>query len=258
LVSRFFIRIAYRGTNYNGWQIQTNAKTVQGILNEKLSLLLKVPIVLTGAGRTDTGVNARCFYAHFDYNKLDSKELDKLVYHLNSLLPSDIAVQSIFPVADNAHARFSATSRSYAYYIHSKKDPFLEGISYFYYKSLDVEKMRLACKLLMEFDDFKSFSKNHTDVNTYNCHIFNAEWKVVENQIIFMICADRFLRNMVRAIVGTMLELGNNSKNLDDFRKIILARDRSMAGPSVPPHGLFLVDIIYPEGIFNENEISGF
>jgi tRNA pseudouridine38-40 synthase len=250
LASRFFICIAYRGTNYNGWQIQTNAKTVQGILNEKLSLLLKEPIVLTGAGRTDTGVHARCFYAHFDYNKMDSNEIDKLVYHLNSILPSDIAVQSIFPVADNAHARFSATSRSYEYYIHSKKDPFLEGISYFYHKSLDVQKMQLACKLIIEFDDFKSFSKNHTDVKTYNCHIFNAEWKVTENQIIFEIRADRFLRNMVRAIVGTMLELGNNSKSLDDFRKIILSRDRSMAGQSVPPQGLFLIDIIYPEDIF--------
>jgi tRNA pseudouridine38-40 synthase len=250
VTSRFFIRLSFLGTHYNGWQIQTNAKTVQGILIEKLSLVLREPIELTGAGRTDSGVHARCFYAHFDSAQLDSKAFEKTIYHLNSLLPSDIAIQSIIPVKTEAHARFSAIRRTYEYYIHSKKDPFLEGISYYYHRALDFDLMQQACKLLMDYNDFKCFSKNHADVKTYICHIFNAEWKFDENKAVFVISADRFLRNMVRAIVGTMLELGKGSITADDFNRIILSRDRSMAGQSVPPQGLFLTDIKYPDNLF--------
>jgi tRNA pseudouridine38-40 synthase len=250
LTSKYFLRLSFSGTRYNGWQLQTNAKSVQGILNEKLSLVLREDIKLTGAGRTDSGVHAKCFYAHFDSALLDSKKVEKIIYQLNSVLPSDIAIQSIIEVNAMAHSRFSAISRTYEYYIHSKKDPFLEGISFYFHRSLDFDLMNLACKLLLEYDDFKCFSKNHTDVKTYICHIFNAEWKTDKNTAVFHICADRFLRNMVRAIVGTMLELGTGNITLNDFEQIVLSRNRSMAGQSVPPQGLFLTDIKYPENIF--------
>ncbi len=247
---RFFIHLSYKGTNYNGWQAQSNGITVQGLLTEKLGLLIKEPVSITGAGRTDTGVHAKNFYAHFDTNKLELSELTKLAYHLNSILPSDIAIKSIIPVSTDSHARFSAISRSYEYYIHFKKDPFLEGISCYYFKTVELAKMKEACKLLLEFSDFKSFSKSHTDVKTYLCKVTQADWNATENQLIFSITADRFLRNMVRAIVGTMLEVGRGNSSLDDFKKIILSRDRTMAGQSVPAAGLFLTDIEYPEKIF--------
>jgi tRNA pseudouridine38-40 synthase len=250
VLSRYFIRLSYLGTNYNGWQIQTNAKSVQGILIEKLSLILKEPIKLTGAGRTDTGVHARCFYAHFDFLRLGSKEIDKTIYNLNSILPSDIAVESIFQVGPEAHARFSAISRTYEYHIHSRKNPFLEGISYYYHQKLNLEHMQKACNLLLDYNDFKCFSKNNSDVKTYICHIFDAEWKLTESRAIFRISADRFLRNMVRAIVGTMLDLGKGSIDIDEFKNIILSRNRSRAGQSVPPEGLFLCEIKYPDNLF--------
>ena len=249
-MARFFIHLSYNGHKYNGWQSQLNGITVQGQLVEKVSLLLKEEVSITGAGRTDTGVHARNFYAHFDNNKLELNELDNLIHHLNSILPHDIAIKSIFPVTSDAHARFSALSRSYEYLIHFKKDPFLEGFSHQYFRPLDVDIMQKACQLLLETSDFKAFSKSHTDVKTYVCKINNASWTSIDNQLIFNITADRFLRNMVRAIVGTMLELGRGSKNLDDFRKIILSRERSSAGQSVPPEGLYLTQIIYPENIF--------
>lgn len=250
MTTRFFIRLAYLGTQYSGWQIQTNAKTIQGVLIEKMSKLLSESIIITGAGRTDAGVHAKCFYGHFDSTRLDAREVDKTIYHLNSILPGDIAVHSIIPVKTEAHARYSAISRTYEYHLHSKKNPFLEGISYYFHRSLKYDEMQMACKLLMEYDDFKSFSKNNSDVKTYLCDIYKAEWKLKEDKAVFEICADRFLRNMVRAIVGTMLELGKGNINLDDFKRIILSRDRSKAGESVPPHGLFLTDIQYPGNIF--------
>jgi tRNA pseudouridine38-40 synthase len=249
-MSRFFIHLSYKGTKYNGWQAQSNGITVQGLLVEKLSVLLKHPVSVTGAGRTDTGVHALNFYAHFDSNKLQINDLSSLGYHLNSILPNDIAVKSIIPVKPEAHARFSALSRSYEYHIHFRKDPFLEGLSYCYFRALDRVRMNEACKLLMEFNDFKSFSRNHTDVKTYICKITQAEWISTEDSLIFYITADRFLRNMVRAIVGTMLEIGKGNKTIDDFKKIILSRERSEAGQSVPAEGLFLSYINYPKDIF--------
>ena len=250
MLSRFFIRISYSGANYNGWQIQLKDKTVQGLLIEKLSVILREPVAITGAGRTDSGVHAKCFYAHFDSASLDFKEIDKTVHQLNSILPSDIAVQSINRVKPEAHARFSALSRSYEYHLHSKKDPFLKGISYFYHGTMDIDQMKKACSILMEYNDFKSFSKNHTDVKTYNCQLYSADWQVFGDKVIFLITADRFLRNMVRAIVGTMLDLGKGIINLDEFRDVILSRNRSRAGQSVPAEGLFLTDIKYPENIW--------
>jgi len=248
--SRYFIRLSYSGTNYNGWQIQLKDKTVQGVLVEKLSVILREPVAITGAGRTDSGVHAKCYYAHFDSASLDFKQIDKAVHQLNSILPSDIAVRAIIRVKPEAHARFSALSGSYEYHLHSKKDPFLKGTSYFYYGAMDIDQMKKACRILTEYNDFKSFSKNHTDVKTYNCQLYGAEWQVFGDQVIFLITADRFLRNMVRAIVGTMLELGKGTITLDDFRDIILSRNRSLAGQSVPPEGLFLTDIKYPENIW--------
>lgn len=250
MAARYFICISFSGTNYSGWQIQSNARTIQAVLIEKLSLILREPVELTGAGRTDAGVHASCFCAHFNSANLDLNELGKATYRLNAILPNDIAVHTIRPVTPDAHARFSAISRTYQYHLHSKKDPFLQSTSYYYQRTLKFEQMEMACGLLMEYNDFKAFSKNNTDVKTYICHIYKAEWQFDQDKAVFIITADRFLRNMVRAIVGTMLELGKGNMNLNDFKEIILSRDRSRAGQSMPPQGLFLSDIKYPENIF--------
>jgi len=242
---RYFIELSYAGTHYHGWQSQPNAVTVQETLERALSLLLSFPTKITGAGRTDTGVHARQMFAHFD-TRLSINEKD-LTYKLNSFLPKDIAVRQIFAVLSATHARFDALSRHYKYYLHQQKNPFLTETSWYFKPELNLDKMNEAAAVLSKYKDFKSFSKTHTDVKTYLCDIKLAEWTKQNNQLVFSITADRFLRNMVRSIVGTLINVGLEKISKDEFKQIIEARDRNKAGFSVPAHGLFLEKINYPE-----------
>lgn len=257
---RYFITLSYDGANYHGWQIQPNGNSIQETMNKALSTLLRSNIEVTGAGRTDAGVNASMMVAHFDFtppvenqtegvitmpSPLCNEELQQLVYRLNKLLPPDIAVRKIEHVADDLHARFSATSRTYHYYIVTDKTPF-EPYAYRFPQPLDFKQMNEAAKTLLEYTDFTSFSKLHTDAKTNNCRITHAEWtQVTENKWMFTITADRFLRNMVRAIVGTLIDVGRGTKTIAQFREVIEKKDRCSAGTSVPGNALFLANITY-------------
>ena len=240
---RYFIELGYKGTNYHGWQYQPDADSVQETLNKALSLLLKTDIDIVGAGRTDTGVHAKQMFAHFDFDsEIDTQQL---VHKLNSFLPKDIVIFNILKVANEAHARFDATKRTYEYYIHMTKDAFKNEESYQFQTALNIDKMNEACQILFKHNDFECFSKVNTDVKTFNCAIFEAHWMQDGNKLVFTIAADRFLRNMVRAIVGTMINIGTGKISLDDFEAIIDSKDRSQAGFSVPAHGLYLTKIEY-------------
>jgi len=250
---RYFIELAYKGTNYHGWQYQPGAVSVQETINKSLSILLKTNIDIVGAGRTDTGVHAKQMFAHFD-SEVELKE-NQLIQKLNSFLPDDIAINGLIKVADDAHARFDATKRTYQYHIHTVKDVFEKEGSYFFQTPLDIKKMNAACKILFKHNDFECFSKVNTDVKTFNCVIFEANWKLKKtrdnqdnngiDKLVFTITADRFLRNMVRAIVGTMINIGTGKINIEDFERIIESKDRSQAGFSVPAHALYLTKIDY-------------
>ena len=248
MLKRYFIKFSYNGTAYHGWQLQENAVTVQQKINETLQIFFGKEIETIGAGRTDTGVHAEVMFAHFDTN-IEFKPSD-LIYKLNKLTPKDIAISNVFLVKEDAHARFSATTRSYEYRIALKKDVFLNELSYYHYGDLDLRKMNEACEILKRCKDFKSFCKSHTDVKTTLCELYHAEWKFKNNLLIFEIRANRFLRNMVRALVGTLLEIGSNKISLEQLQEIIEDKNRSSAGRSVPGHGLFLTDITYPKEIF--------
>lgn len=249
--TRYFIQLSYKGTNYHGWQIQPNAVTVQELLIKAFSTILQEQIEITGAGRTDTGVHAINYIAHFDSNHNELDQNNDFLYKINSFLPKDIVIHWIKKVNHDAHARFDAIKRTYKYYIHQEKDPFLIDTSYFYKHKLDMDLMNEAAKILFEYTDFTSFSKLHTDVKTNNCKIIKAEWIKKDHKIIFTITADRFLRNMVRAIVGTLMDVGRKKISLKEFKAIIENKNRSDAGVSVPAHGLFLTEIVYPDSIFN-------
>ena len=240
---RYFIKLAYNGTQYHGWQCQPNASSVQETLNKAVSVILNSEINLMGAGRTDTGVHATEMYAHFDFEK--PFDLKSIVHKLNSYLPKDIVVYDIIPVPDEAHARFDATKRTYEYHINTFKDAFLQDGSWYFHKKLDVDSMNEASKLLFNHTDFQCFSKVNTDVNTFDCTIFEAYWQQKDNQIVFTISANRFLRNMVRAIVGTLINVGLHKISLDDFNEISKSKNREKAGFSVPAHGLYLTKIEY-------------
>lgn len=245
---RYFIEFSYNGKNYCGWQSQPNAVTVQEVLEKSLSTLLRQKIEVVGAGRTDSGVHARQMFAHFDTEQIFENE--NLVHKLNAFLPKDIAIHHIFRVLEDAHARFDAVKRTYEYHITTKKNPFLSEKSMYVNLPLDISKMNEAAKILFQHTDFQCFSKSNTDVFTYNCKIYEAFWKQKENQLIFTISADRFLRNMVRAIVGTLLDVGLKKIQLTDFEQIIKSKNRSRAGASVPACGLFLTKVEYPPEIF--------
>ena len=249
-MNRYFIYLAYDGTNYHGWQIQPNGDSVQETLNKALATFLRdESIEVVGAGRTDAGVHARLMVAHFDIDR----ELDCALVadKLNRLLPQDISVYSVKRVREDAHARFDATYRTYKYYITTRKDPFTRHYSWRLFQKLDIEKMNKAAAVLFDYIDFTSFSKLHTDVKTNNCKIMHAEWtQCGEDEWVFTIQADRFLRNMVRAVVGTLVEVGREKLSVDGFRKVIEDKNRCSAGTSVPAHALFLVDIGYPEDLF--------
>lgn len=272
-IQRYFIQLAYNGTNYHGWQIQPNAVTVQQLLNKALGMVLRNPIETTGCGRTDTGVHAKEFYAHFSamenvkgkmedvfFNEDASgnmkdvpyspssilPETSSLTKSLNGLLPYDISIKRIIPLHAEAHARFDATLRSYEYHIHFEKDPFLHNLSWLVRDKPDVEAMNQATRIIMSYTDFSCFSKSNTQVKTNNCKISRAEWVWEGNNLIFHISADRFLRNMVRAIVGTLMMVGKGDIAPEAVCDIIESKDRSNAGTSVPACGLYLTEVKYP------------
>lgn len=244
-MQRYFIYLAYDGTRYHGWQIQPNGDSVQQQLMEALQTLLRREFVeVTGAGRTDTGVHAKLMVAHFDYD--EAVNCTMLADKLNRLLPPDISVFKVEPVDAEMHARFSAKARRYEYYVTTAKSPFMRQYRYKLHKAPDFELMNQAAKLLLQVEDFTSFSKLNTDVKTNICHVTRAEWSQVDEVTwVFNIQADRFLRNMVRAIVGTLLEVGYGKLTLEDFQQVIQQKDRCSAGMSVPAQGLFLADIQY-------------
>ncbi|MCX6256162.1 MAG: tRNA pseudouridine(38-40) synthase TruA [Bacteroidia bacterium] len=248
--TRYFIFISYKGTSYHGWQIQPNSITVQKILDDALSVVLSEKIYTIGAGRTDTGVHAMVFCAHFDSISPDLTTIKNLVFRLNQFLPGDISVNSIKKVLPDANARYSAISRTYEYYISRIKDPFFDNSSWFLHGNIDISALNDACRLILNHSDFTSFSKLHSDTKTNLCKIYSAVWEEAGNRLVFTIKADRFLRNMVRAIVGTMVEIGSGKMDLKEFEEIILAKDRCRAGKSAPAKGLFLADIEYPVEIF--------
>ena len=274
---RYFIELSFDGANYHGWQIQPNALSVQEVLNKSISVILRRPIETVGCGRTDTGVHARQFFVHFDADGLiiegsssmandthtslissDSRDDNTLVCEsitinqstflrsLNSILPKDIAVHRIFPVPESAHARFDATLRTYEYHVHFNKDPFKNGYSWELRDGLDIGLMNKAAMIMMEYKDFSCFSKSNTQVKTNLCKIVKAEWIKKTDGIVFQISADRFLRNMVRAIVGTLLMVGKHEIAPEKVREVIESKNRSNAGTSVPACGLFLTRVKYP------------
>jgi tRNA pseudouridine38-40 synthase len=244
---RYFVHLAYNGARYHGWQVQENASSVQQVITQAIELIWKVKINLVGCGRTDTGVHAKDFYAHYELDEVKSQdELDEMTFRLNRYLPDDIVIYRIFPVPDYLHARFSAISRTYKYYVHTRKDPFLNDVSWFVHSPCDVNVMNEGAALLLGTMDYTSFSKLHSSAKTNICTVKKAEWERVDQQLTFTITADRFLRNMVRAIVGTLMELGQGKISLEDLRKIVEGKDRSLAGESVPAKGLFLTEVRYP------------
>lgn len=246
---RYFIYLSYKGTAYHGWQIQPNGLSVQEVLTKSLYTVFRTETEITGAGRTDSGVHARLMVAHFDTDK-EIESLTGLTVKLNSILPKDIAVSKIVEVKPDAHARFDAISRKYEYHIVTSKNVFKSEYAARFNEHLDFEAMNQAAAILKEYSDFTSFSKLHTDVKTNNCIIHQASWTQNEGEWIFTIEADRFLRNMVRAIVGTLLEVGRAKMTIELFREIIEAKNRCKAGTSVPAQGLYLVDVQYPEDLF--------
>jgi tRNA pseudouridine38-40 synthase len=252
---RYFIQIAYDGTGFYGWQRQPGRRTVQQTLDEALSLMLRKQIGLTGAGRTDTGVHAREFFAHVDLDTpLTGAGRERLVFRLNSFLGGEISIFRIFPVKEDAHARFSAVSRTYRYCIARRPDPFRRPYTYLYNGPLDIIKMNLGAGMIAAASDFTSFSKVDTDTATNICSVKDARWEQEGSELVFTITADRFLRNMVRAIVGTLLQVGKGKVSPDDLKKIIDGKDRCLAGDSAPAKGLILAGIEYPEEIFQVDE----
>jgi tRNA pseudouridine38-40 synthase len=249
-MARYFLQLSYDGSDFHGWQIQRNANTVQAALDDALSVYLRQKIETTGAGRTDTGVHAGFFVAHFDCSNenLENSQSAHL-YKLNSILPKSIAIQKIKRVHDSAHARFDAISRTYCYYVHRSKNPFYVLYSALLTGNVDIDMMNEAAKKLFNYTDFTSFSKLHTDVKTNCCIITEAAWREENEKLIFTITANRFLRNMVRSIVGTLLDVGRKRIGIDDFCKIIERKNRCSAGKSVAAKGLFLTDIKYPYDI---------
>jgi tRNA pseudouridine38-40 synthase len=250
LLYRYFIFLSYRGTQYHGWQAQPNSVTVQKLLDKALSTILSEQINTTGAGRTDAGVHALLFCAHFDSKSDNLATIKNIVYKLNGFLPHDISVKQIRMVKSDANARFSAISRTYKYFISRQKNPFSLDSAWFINSDLSVCKMNEAAELLYSCNEYTSFSKVHSDNKTDICKVSYAKWDEIDDKLVFTITADRFLRNMVRAIVGTHVDIGTGKINIGDFKEIIMARDRSRAGKSAPAKGLFLSGIVYPEDIF--------
>lgn len=247
---RYFLELRYDGAAYCGWQRQPDHPTVQQTIEQGLATLLREPVAITGAGRTDTGVNASYYVAHFDC-AAEIADPERIVYKLNFLLPPDIAVSTLTRVADDAHARFDAREREYRYFIEPRKNPFSRGGTWQYYVPLDVERMNEAAASLLAFDDFTSFAKLNSNNKTNICRILRAEWQIDDRGVLcFTIRADRFLRNMVRSIVGTLVDVGRGRYTPEEFRGIVAARDLSRSSGGAPPQGLFLSDVRYPDEVF--------
>ena len=242
---RYFIQLSFLGKNYHGWQVQPNANTVQAELEKALGILTREKPETVGCGRTDTGVHAREFFVHFDLQQAVAEPAE-FCHHLNGILPGDIAVQRLIPVNDEAHARFDATSRTYEYHLYHSKNPFLRDYASYFPHALDVERMNQFAAVLLEQDDFSSFSKSNTQVFTNKCKVIQAEWVSRGEDTVFTIRANRFLRNMVRAIVGTLLLAGENKINKEEFKAILEGKDRRLAGTSMPACGLYLTRVEYP------------
>lgn len=240
--------LSYKGTNYHGWQVQKNASSIQEVVHQALSTLFQKPVECVASGRTDTGVHAQQQIVHFDSEQ--PLETSNFSHKLNVLLPYDIAVNSISQVGEHAHARFDAIRRTYHYQIHTRKDPFKAGYSYYYHQALDLKSINEAIKLLKETTNFMAFSKVKTDVKTFDCEIFDISWETYEGGHRFVVSANRFLRGMVRALVGTLLDVGLSKTNLGDLQKIIKIGDRSLAGRAVPPEGLYLFRVEYPKNVY--------
>ena len=249
---RYFLEFSYKGTAYHGWQRQPNASTVQQQMEDAMSTLLGKQTALLAAGRTDTGVHAKQMFAHVDL-ELNTAEVKQLKHRLNKFLPNDIAITEIHSVKAEAHARFDAISRSYAYHLVQHKYPFAHEFAYSFTTPLDMEAMNKAAKLLLSHTNFKCFSRSKTDVKTFDCKVTEAYWIQSDSGWIFHISANRFLRNMVRAIVGTLLDVGSGKSSLTDFQTILESQDRTKAGSSAPAHGLFLMKVQYPNTIFETN-----
>ena len=245
---RYFIQFSYFGKLYHGWQNQPNAITVQEVLEAVLSKLLRNKVEIVGAGRTDSGVHAKQMFGHFDFERIT--DIDNLLYRVNAFLPNDIAVKGIIPVQQNAHARFDALERSYEYWICTEKNPFLKDAAHYVRANLNLDLMNKASMLLLGKQDFECFSKSKTDVRTYICDVKSAKWRLEKDKLVFKITADRFLRNMVRAVVGTLVNVGLNKYEVNHVKTILKSKDRSQAGVSVPAKGLYLTSVIYPNAIF--------
>ena len=248
--TRYFIFLSYNGTRYHGWQVQPNSVTVQQILDEALSTILNEKICTVGAGRTDTGVHAKYFCAHFDSDNDVISSDNNLVFRMNRYLPEDISIMSVKKVVPDANARYNALSRTYNYYISKVKDPFRNSFSWFLYGKLDISSMNKAADLLLNYTDFTSFSRLHSGSKTNICRIYYAKWEENDEELVLTIKADRFLRNMVRSVVGTMTDIGFGKTDLEKFEEIIRAKDRCKAGMSAPAKGLFLSGIEYPDDVF--------
>ena len=243
---RYFMHLAYNGSTFHGWQIQPNAPTVQELWEKALNIFCNEKIPVVGCGRTDTGVHASCFYAHFDTElQLDERQLLHITHKINAFAGENVAIYRIFPVANDLHARFSATARTYQYHVATNKMPFLQDFVYRIFCNLDVEKMNSAAQILFQYEDFTSFSKLHTQTATNNCQIMHAHWDEVDGHLVFTIKANRFLRNMVRAITGTLIDVGRGKISTYDFRSIIESRNRCNAGTSLPAKALFLTNVEY-------------
>lgn len=240
---RYFIDIAYKGSSFSGWQKQENAHTIQAEIEEKLYWFFKENIEIVGSGRTDAGVHALQQIAHFDTNIIFSNDI--FLYKINKMLPESIAIKNIYAVNPKAHARFDAIKRSYQYHIYTQKNPFIKQLGLYYPHKIDIQKIEEATKILLEYDNFKSFSKVHTDVNNYLCQIYEAKWEIQNEKMIFHISANRFLRGMVRAIVGTLLSVGKNQINIKDFENILISENRQNAGKTIEPDGLYLSEVLY-------------
>lgn len=249
MTQRYFMMISFDGSQYHGWQRQENALSIEQKINDALNTILRRDVKLTGCGRTDAGVHAREFFAHFDVEEPLASE-DQTVYNLTSMLPDDIEINRLMKVTPDAHARFSATKRTYQYFINSKRSPFDKNYEHYFHHKLDASLMNEACTVLMHHNNFSCFSKTHTQVNNFLCTIYDAHWETHDSRHIFTITANRFLRNMVRAIVGTMLDMGLHKIDLNGFNNILENGSRSEAGMSVPGQGLFLTKVEYPEDIF--------
>lgn len=247
-MARYFLDISYKGTNYHGWQIQPNAHTVQAEIQSCLSKVLRQDVSIMGSGRTDTGVHAIQQVAHFEVES--ELDCDDLAYKLNSILPEDISINNCRLVKSESHARFDASERAYKYYVNKKKSPFVTGLSYYFKEDLNIDLMNEAASKLLGGQDFESFSRVKTEVNNFICTITKAEWFKQNDQLVFHVRANRFLRGMVRALVGTLIEVGRGKLKVEEFVNIIDSKNRRVAGRAVPPHGLFLTEVKYPQEIY--------